>query len=155
MLQGNNEFGVVKLRGDVEAVLTDMRTGKVRQRAYGRNLVVTLGATEIAKIVASATSGTRPTHMAIGTSTTAPAAAQTDMIGTATRRALGSTSRSNNQITYSCTFGTGVGTFTVQEAGLFNAAVAGTMFARWLTGAFAKGSTDSLTVTWRLTFGTM
>lgn len=153
MSQGN--FGVLRLRGDVEAVLKDAHTGQIKASRSGHNLVVTVGAQEIAKIVASSTSGTRPTHMAIGTSTTAPTAAQTDLIGTATRRALGSTSRSSNQITYSCTFGTGVGTFTVQEAGLFNAASAGQMFARWLTGAFVKGSTDSLTITWRLTFGTM
>lgn len=154
MLQANG-FGPLRLKGEVTAVLTDMRTGRIKLTRTGKNLVVTLGAAEIAKIVASATSGTRPTHMAIGTSTTAPAAAQTDLIGTATRVALGSTSRSNNQITYACTFGTGKGTFTVQEAGLFNAVAAGTMFARWLTGAFAKASTDSLTVTWTLTFGTM
>lgn len=154
MLQADG-FGVVRLRGEVEAVLTDMRTGRIKKSIKGHNLIVTVGAQEIAKIVASSTSGTRPTHMAIGTSTSAPVAAQTDLVGTATRRPLGSTSRSSNQITYSCTFGTGVGTFTVQEAGLFNAAAAGQMFARWLTGAFVKGSTDALTITWRMTFGTM
>lgn len=153
MSQGN--FGLLRLRGDVEAVLRDARTGRIKATRSGHNLVVTLGAEEIAKIVASATSGTRPTHMGIGTSTTAPAAAQTNLIGTATRRSLNSTSRSTNQITYSCTFTTGIGTFTVQEAGLFNASAAGTMFARWLTGAFVKGASDSLTITWRLTFGTM
>lgn len=153
MSQGN--IGFLKVKGEVEMVLTDMRTGKIKATRKGTNLVVTDGAVELAKIITSATSGTRPTHMGIGTSTTAPAAAQTNLIGTATRRALSSTSRSSNQITYSCTFGTGIGTFTVQEAGLFNAAVSGQMFARWLTGAFSKASTDSLTVTWRLTFGTM
>lgn len=153
MSQG--EFGTLRLRGDVEAVLRDARTGQIKATRHGHNLVVTVGAEEIAKIVASSTSGTRPTHMGIGTSTTAPAAAQTNLVGTATRRALNSTSRSTNQITYSCTFTTGIGTFTVQEAGLFNASSAGTMFARWLTGAFAKGASDSLTITWRLTFGTM
>lgn len=148
-------FGVVRLRGEVEATLTCMRTGQIKASRSGRNLVVSVGAEELAKIVASSTSGTRPTHMGIGTSTTAPAAAQTNLIGTATRRSLNSTSRSTNQITYSCTFGTGIGTFTVQEAGLFNASVSGQMFARWLTGAFSKAATDSLTITWRLTFGTM
>lgn len=153
MSQG--EFGILKIRGSVEAVLTDMRTGKIKATSKGNNLIVTVGAQELAKIVTSATSGTRPTHMGIGTSTTAPVAAQTDLIGTATRRALTSTVRSSNQITYTCTFGTGFGTFTVQEAGLFNASSGAQMFARWLTGAFVKASTDSLTVTWRMTFGTM
>lgn len=148
-------FGLLRIRGDVEMTLVDVRTGQIKASRAGRNLVVTVGAEELAKIVASSTSGTRPTHMAIGTSTTAPAAAQTDMQGTATRRSLTSTTRSTNQITYSCTFTTGIGTFTVEEAGLFNAAVAGQMFARWLTGSFTKGASDALTVTWRLTFGTM
>lgn len=146
---------MVKLVGHVEATLIDARTGQIKRTVKGRNLLVTNGATELAKIITSATSGTRPTHMGIGTSTTAPAAAQTALQSTATILALGSTSRSANAITYSCTFGTGKGTGTIQEAGLFNAAAAGTMFARWLTGAFVKGSTDSLTVRWTLTFGTM
>jgi hypothetical protein len=149
-------FGIgLPIRGDVYVELRDMRTNTVKRTAIGRNIITTNGAIELAKIIASSTSGTRPRSMGIGSSTTAPAVGQTDLQSSLYKCTGGgiSTSRTNNQITYQKTFGTGIGTGTVQEAGLFTAS-GGTMISRFLTGAFAKASTDSLTVSWRLTFGT-
>ena len=149
-----NEGGL-RIKGEVEVVLRDMaQGGKVKYSFKKSNLIVTAGAAALAALVAN-NSGTRPSHMGIGSSTTAPAAAQTDLQSPLNRQARGSTSRSSNQITYSASFATGVGTGTVQEGGLFNAGAAGTMYARFLTGAFVKGATDALTMTWKLTFGTM
>lgn len=144
------------VKGEVTLTLRDMlRGGRIKYQATKRNLVVSVGAIELAKIITSATSGTRPSHMGIGSSTTAPSSGQTDLQSSLYKKALGSTSRSNNQITYSATFTTGQGTGTVQEGALLTATAAGTMFARFLTGAFAKAATDQLTMTWRLTFGTV
>jgi hypothetical protein len=147
----------IKLFGIVEGVLTDVRTGRIKHHFKKNNLVVTAGAALIAQVFTSATGGTRPTAMGIGTSTTAPAAAQTSLQAGEVRRTLQSTSRSSNEITYVGSFGTGVGTGTIQEGGLFNATgvAAGTMLARFLTGSFTKGATDALTLTWKLRFGTM
>jgi hypothetical protein len=42
---------------------------------------------------------------------------------------------------------------TVQEAGLFNQATTGTLFAHQLTGAVAlQTAQDSLQITWQVTF---
>lgn len=144
---------MLKFWGEVELELKDMRTGKIKYQTTRRNLITSTGAIELAKIVTSATSGTRPTSMGIGTSTTAPASSQSALVAQTVRRAATPT-RSLNQISYAATFGTGVGTGTIQEGGLFNATTAGVMFARFLTGTFSKAAADSLTMTWRLTFGT-
>jgi hypothetical protein len=144
----------IPVRGEVHIQLKCMRTGRIKYEATKRNLIVTAGANAFAALVAN-NSGTRPAAMGVGTNSTAPAAAQTDLSTPLVRKLLTSTVRSTNQITYSALFATGVGTGAIQEGGLFTATTAGTMFARFLTGLFNKASTDALTLTWKITFGTM
>ncbi len=141
----------LKVTGDVSFVLRD-KTGKIIETKEINNLVVTTGLNYIASRMKDATA-TAMTHMAVGTGSTAAALGDTTL-GTevgASRTALTSTTVSTNTIQYACTFGAGVGTGALTEAGVFNASSAGTMLCRTVFSAINKAAGDSLTITWTIT----
>lgn len=114
------------------------------------NLVVTVGK----EFVASRMVGTYEnvmSHMAIGTGTTAAAAGDTALQSQNARVALDSAGVTDNVVTYVATFPAGTGTGTITEAGVFNAASAGTLLCRTVFSAVAKGASDSMTITWTVT----
>lgn len=117
------------------------------------NLVVTAGKVVIANRLCAAPSHNPMSHMAVGTGTTAPAAGDTTLTAeiAASRTALTSATPSGNAVTYACTFGPGVGTGAVAEAGLFNASSAGDMLAHTTFTAVTKGAGDTMTITWTVT----
>lgn len=114
------------------------------------NLVVTTGKNFVASRIKDATT-TAMTHMAIGTGSVAAAAGDTALGSEAARNTLTSTTVTNNVVTYVATFGAGSGTGAITEAGLFNAASAGTMFCRTTFAVVNKGASDSMTITWSVT----
>ncbi len=126
--------------------------GKLKLRRRYKNLVVTAGKVLIADRMLAAPAKAAPTHMAVGTSTTAPGAADTDLLGSLVRVALTSTSRTTNALTYVGTFPAGTGTGTIGEAGIMNAAAAGDMLCR-TTGftPIVKGAGDNMVITWVVT----
>lgn len=138
----------LKLTGRLHIVLRDEH-GNIKDEMEGPNIVVNGGKAW----VTSRMDGTPAvmSHMAIGSSSTAESATQTALLAETAIVALTSTTVSTNQVTYVATFGAGVGTGTVAEAGIFNAASAGTMLARSTAISLAKGATDVLTVTWVIT----
>lgn len=141
----------LKVTGDVSFVLRD-ETGKVIQTKEVHNLVVTTGLNYIASRMKDATA-TAMTHMAVGTGSTAAALGDTTLgaeVGSS-RTTLTSTTVSTNTIQYACTFGAGVGTGALTEAGVFNAASLGTMLCRTVFSAINKAAGDSLTITWTIT----
>lgn len=114
------------------------------------NLVVTVGK----NFVASRMTGTSPavmSHMAVGTTNTAAAAGDTTLAAEAARVALASGTTSAAVVTYIATFPAGTGTGAIVEAGLFNAASAGTLLARTVFSVINKGASDSMTITWTVT----
>lgn len=141
----------LKLTGHVKMVLKD-KDGNVKKEQSGKNLVVNAGENLIAAWIGGE-APTAPSHLGIGTDNTAAAAGQTALVGTELDRNALSFSRTDNAVTLSATFGAGEGTGTIEEAGIFNAASAGTMLARWVTSTFVKGASDSLQITWTLTVG--
>jgi hypothetical protein len=142
------------IRGVVVAVVKNEQ-GVVQQVEVG-NLVVDVGKNQIAdNLLASPTLGT-PTHMALGTSNTAPAAGQTALVAEiAPRNALTSKTRSANVVTMVANWAAGEATNSnINEAGLFSAAASGNMTARAIFGsAVNKGAGDTLQVTWTITIG--
>jgi hypothetical protein len=139
--------------GFVKARLLDPN-GKVKEaKDLGYNLIVDTGKQGIADQLLAAPTIPKPTHMGIGTGATAPAAANTALVTeTGTRQALTKT-RSGNVVTNVATFGAGVGTGAITEAGIFTAATAGTMFSRIVFSAINKGANDTLELTWTYTIG--
>tara|TARA_R110000868_G_scaffold70933_6_gene208223 strand:+ start:1036 stop:1482 length:447 start_codon:yes stop_codon:yes gene_type:complete len=138
------------LTGRVHIVLTDS-TGNIKIDKESDNLIVTIGKAFVASALITIPS-IRFLYMAVGTSATATSIAQTALVGTELAR-VATTNTNPTSVTtqFVASFGAGVGTGTIEEAGLFSAASAGSMFSRYLTGTFAKGSTDTLAVTWTIT----
>ena len=141
----------LKATGKVFVTVTGAN-GEVKQQFEVPNLVVTTGKNHIAaKIAATTNSPAAMTHMAIGTSSTAPAASDTTL-GTETGRvSLSGSVVSTNTITYTATFPAGTGSGVITEAGIFNASTAGTMLCRTTFPAVNKQAGDSIAVTWDVT----
>jgi hypothetical protein len=143
---------LVKLTGRLHVVLTNEETGEQREYDF-TNLVVTAGKNWIAARMKDTGSPAQMTHMAVGTTSTAPAAGDTTLGGETARQALTTAggSVSNNVVTYAATFAAGTGTGSLVEAGLFNAASVGTMLCRTTFSVINKGASDSMTITWTVT----
>lgn len=140
----------LKLRGDVAIVLKG-KDGKIKENVNVNNLVVTSGLTFICARMAAASAGVM-SHMALGSSTTAASAGQTDLVSIlGSREALDSTSASANTIVYTSSFEAGEGTGAVVEAGIFNAASSGTMLCRVVFPVINKQADDTMSVTWTVT----
>lgn len=143
----------LKTKGIVSLVLTD-ENGNVKD-TQTHNMVMQLGLAYITSRMKDATA-TAMTHIAVGTGTTAAANNQTALVTESARSALSSTSQvttttTNDAIQYVATFGAGVGTAALTEAGIFNASSAGTMLARTVFPVVNKGANDTLTITWKIT----
>ena len=138
------------LTGRVHMVLTDSM-GNIKVDRESNNLIVTVGKAFVASALITVPSISF-LYMAVGTSTTAAAIGQTALVGSELAR-VATTNTNPTSVTtqFVGSFGSGVGTGTIEEAGLFSAASAGSMFSRYLTGTFTKGATDTLAVTWTIT----
>jgi hypothetical protein len=135
--------------GELEIVLRDGQ-GNIKETIKAKNLVVSAGKTYLASR-AVGTSSTIMSHMAIGTSTSTPQAADTSLGTEAGRVTLASSSNSSNAITYTATFPAGTGTGAITEAAVLNAASAGTMLCRTTFPVVNKAAGDSIAVTWVVT----
>ena len=143
----------IKAKGTLTLVLTDEQGNVKTQDEH--NLVVSAGLAYIASRMKDATA-TAMSHMAVGTGTTAAAAGQTALVTESARVALTSTTIvttnvSNDAVQYVATFNPGTATAAITEAGIFNAASAGTMLARVAFSVINKGALDTLTITWKVT----
>jgi len=114
------------------------------------NLVVTTGKNFVASRMKDATD-TAMSHMGVGTGSTAAAAGDTALGSELGRNALTSTTVTDNEVAYICTFAAGDATGAITEAGLFNAASAGTMLCRTVFSVVNKGASDAMTITWTVT----
>jgi len=140
----------LKLRGDLGLVLRD-KDGNIKEERTEKNLVVSAGLNFICDRM-EGTSEAVMSHMAVGSGSTAAAAGDTDLgsiLGS--REALDSTTVSTNTITYVSSFEAGDGTGAITEAGIFNAASAGTMLCRTVFSVINKAADDTLQITWTIT----
>jgi hypothetical protein len=138
----------LKLTGAVSLVLRD-KDGNVKQTKEAKNLIVDTGLNFICDRMKD--DETAMTHMALGSSTTAAAAGDT-ALGTqlGSRVSLTSSTVTDNQIVFVCSFPAGSGTGAVTEAGIFNAASAGTMLCRVVFSTVNKSADDTLQITWTI-----
>ena len=115
-----------------------------------KNLVVDNGLDFIASRMKDATA-TAMSHMAIGTGTTAAAAADSALGSEAARNALTSTTVTSNAVAYVASCAAGEGTGAITEAGILNAGSSGTLLCRTVFSVVNKGASDSMTITWTVT----
>jgi len=144
----------IKMTGNLKLVLTD-ENGNIKQEEEVKNLVVTVGKNFIASSMAKTTTNSPAamTHMEVGTSSTAAAVGDTTLVAAvaSSRTSLTSTTVTTNSVAYVCSFGAGTGTGALTEAGIFNAASAGTMLCRTVFSVINKGAADTLGITWTVT----
>lgn len=139
----------LKATGELSIVLLD-KDMKVKQELHIPNLVVTVGK----EFIAGRMIGTTPavmSHMAVGTSNTNLVAANTTLAAEAARVALTSSTRTNATIRYTATFAPGTGTGALVEAGILNAASAGSLLCRTTFSVVNKDAGDTLTINWDVT----
>lgn len=141
----------LKMTGELDIVVKNAQ-GEIKEQVHIPNLVVTAGKTFIASRM-TGTSSNVMSHMAVGTSSTAPAAGDTTLGTELARVALTSSTPSTNVVTYVGDYPAGTGTGALQEAGIFNAASAGTMLCRTTFSVINKGASDTMTITWTVTIG--
>jgi hypothetical protein len=138
----------LKITGAVEIKLFD-KDGNVKDQRNIKNLVVTVGKEFIAERMVGTPAVM--SHMAIGSDNTAADIADTALGSELGRVALASSTSSGAVVTNTATFGAGVGTGAVVEAGTFNAGSAGTMLCRSVFPVVNKGADDGMSISWTIT----
>lgn len=127
--------------------------GQLKEEREGPNVIATNGKEMLVQFLTSAISSATNTfrYIAIGTDSTAEAAANT-ALGTESSRHTGTVSYVSNQIyQVKATFATGSGTGNIREYGLFNSSSGGTMLSRDVEAGVDKGANDTLTCTLQIT----
>lgn len=145
----------VKISGKVHFLIRD-RHGRVKEDYWHDNLVVTTGRNHVADQMSDAVEAAM-SHMAVGTGTNAVLASDTALQTELSRKALtnktqGTGDPGARQVTYIADWPAGEGTGAITEAGIFNSSSAGTMLSRAVFPVKNKGASDSLTMTWIITF---
>lgn len=133
----------------VEVHHEDGRTETIEQD----NLIVNAGRNRIAALIAEVSSAF-PSHMEIGTGTTAAAVGDTALETAVVRNAIVSATESSGVATFKSFFSkSDANGSTISEVGMFDQSSGGTMFCRaLLSTTVAKTSTISLSITWTWTF---
>ena len=143
----------LKLSGQLNIVLKD-KNGKVKEERVEKNLVVNKGLAFIISRMKGTDKGVM-SHMALGSSSTAEAAGQSDLVSIlGAREVLDSTTitgTNSEKIVYVSSFEAGDATGAVKEAGIFNAATTGDMLSRTTFEVVNKAADDTMAVTWTIT----
>jgi len=139
----------MKAKGRLKIVITG-KDGSIKDSREVDNLIVATGLGFIASRMKDATA---MSHMELGTGTTAAASGDTalETAISGSRISLTSTTVTDNAVEYVATFGAGVGTGAVTEAGILNAASGGTLLCRTVFDVVNKGASDSMSITWTVT----
>ena len=141
----------IKPKGVVSVTLLD-KDGNVKDQRTFNNLVVAAGNTFIAARITGTGVGVM-SHLAVGSDNT-PATSSDNALGSEIARvAVTSATSAGGAVTYTTTFSAGVGTGTLQEAGLFNQNSGGTMLARTVFSTITKGASDIMNISWTITVG--
>lgn len=152
----------MKARAGVGGVfhIQHIRDGRVIDERVVHNLVVNAGLAALAGLTIATGHTNAFDYIAIGTGTTAPAAANTALQAEISTgggaRALATLSRVTTTVTNDSaqlvkTF-TFTSSFAVTEAGVFDSSAAGTMLCRQTFTAINVVNTDTLAVTYTVTY---
>jgi hypothetical protein len=138
------------MKGHMRLELRD-KHGRLKAVREEDNLIVTTGRDAIIERLDASPATATPSHMGLGTSSTAPAAGNTTLTAEPTRVALTSNTSSGGVLTMVGNWAAGTATGTWAEAGVFNALTTGTMYSRATFTAIPKGASDTLQITWTYT----
>lgn len=143
--------------GNVEVTVFD-KDGNIRDRYVHHNRVVDGGLELIASLIAGEDNDpqyiSRPTYCAIGNGEKDVESTDTALQSELYRKAFDSVVRTNNNVEFTTTFlpaEPALQMCKIFEAGLFNANVGGTMFARVCISQISKYQDDTLQIKWTIT----
>ena len=129
--------------------------GKLKQRTEGHNVITTVGKEFLASYLSSGAAAAATftaKYVAIGTDSTAEAVANTTL-GVESSRHTGTVSYVSGCVyRVVATFATGSGTGAIVEYGLLSSSTGGTLLGRHTSAVVNKGASDTLTVTYDVTF---
>ena len=147
-----DECDLVRVRGrmHLEVFSPD---GELRDERIVENLITTVGRNAITDQLLGSPSLSKPTHMEVGTSGTAPAVGDTTITGGFGRVAFTSKTRNTNVLTMVGDWAAGASTGALQEAGVWDASTSGTLHARATFTTINKAAGDTLKITWTWTIG--
>ena len=143
----------IAARGALRIWEQDPETGLIRPVAYQENVITTQGKALLARAFVTATPSW-PEYMAIGTGSTAAAAADTALQNEVIRGAIGDPTQDGPVafLTWNIPSDVGVGE-TFREAGLVTAEAGGTLFNRVvLDTPYTKTATNLPIFTFEITF---
>lgn len=139
----------ITITGQLAIRLYDAQ-GALKDSRDIKNLVVTAGKGFIASRMVGVASAIM-SHMGIGSGVVAAAVGDIALGTQLARVVLTSGTAAAAVATYVASFGAGVGTGAVTEAGIFNDPVAGTLLARTVFPVINKDANDSMSITWTVT----
>ena len=145
------DFGI---RGKIKVVLTD-KSGKIKRVVEKTNTITELMDAHVADQLSDA-SGAAIGYMGVGTGS-GQGSSDTGLASSSANVALDSTTQgagaADNDVIYVATFPAGTATAALTEAGIFQADNNTTLMAYDDFSAINKGASDSLVITWTITFG--
>jgi hypothetical protein len=146
------QHDAVRLAVNVGIDVVDVATGRVLSQEKGHNLTVTAGMNLVRDFLANE-SPVGITHFAIGTGSTAPASTDTALVTELLRDLVTQRIKTSLSLTLKYYLPANQGNGSVlREAGLFNAAAGGTMYARYvLSSPITKNSSIAVVWAWELT----
>lgn len=122
------------------------RFGNIIDVRKSHNLITDAGFDFISDVIGNGTQPGEMSHIAIGTGVTAAAVTDTALETELTRLAATYSHTVGTKVfILQALFGQGVGTGAITEAGLLNAAAAGTLLDRTVFAVINKGANDELT----------
>lgn len=146
-----DSFGI---KGKVKLTLKDDK-GNVIKEVEGRNTITNLMDAHVADQLSDSGGGAIG-YMGVGTGS-GQGASDTGLDSTLDNVALDSTTQGaggdDNDVVYVATFGAGVCTGAITEAGIFQADNNTTLMAYDDFDVINKGASDTLEITWTITFG--
>ena len=144
----------LKLSGYFKADLFD-KFGNLKEHRESKNTVTTLALAMVADQFDGTPAIAKPGWMEVGTGSGQGAGDSIlDTYTAGSRTANTSATTTTDHVVYVCTFGAGVGTAALTEAGLFNVDTQNTtdLILYDDFDVINKGVDDSLVITWTLTF---
>ncbi len=153
-------MNTIKIIGKVRLEIYDSEGNLKSDTGFLNNIITNAGKAAVAGLVGNTGSITAFSYLALGTSATVVAAADTtlgaEIVDTGLARTTATASRTtttvaNDTLNFVYTW-TATGVKTIQEVGIFNASSAGTMLGHKLTGAQTTANGDQINVTYTIQF---
>lgn len=149
----------VELKGHLEIIIRDAKTGRIKSHDHYKNMVVTRAKESIAAGLIQSSGRGYITVCALGTSAVAPALGNSGLGTEIARKLISVRTVTNNQALFETFFTTAEGNGTLREAGLFGDSTAdsaipgsGQLFCHAAISR-TKSTNDTLTLRWTVIIG--